>query len=114
MVTRRFVKKGLTMKQVSEMSEEEIKEMIFEVNFNAKKAKYIKDCVNIILNEHGGKFPSDYTELVKLPGVGPKIANLFLQIAFGKVVGIAVDTHVHRISNRLKWVKTTTPEKTKD
>jgi endonuclease-3 len=49
-----------------------------------------------------------------MPGVGPKMAHLLLQISFDKVEGVSVDTHVHRISNRLKWVKpeTLTPEKT--
>jgi endonuclease-3 len=49
--------------------------------------------------------PSTYKEVMALPGVGPKMTLLYLQIATGKVEGIAVDTHVHRIANRLKWVK---------
>lgn len=58
--------------------------------------------------------PDKLDEIVALPGVGPKMAHLLLQISFGRVEGISVDTHVHRISNRLKWVKTKTetPEQT--
>ena len=52
-------------------------------------------------------------EIISLPGVGYKMANLLLQHSFGKVEGISVDTHVHRLSNRLKWVHTTTPDKTR-
>jgi len=62
--------------------------------------------------KHEGKVPDSYDELIELPGVGPKMAHLVLQEAFGKVEGISVDTHVHRISNRLKWVKSTTPTET--
>jgi endonuclease-3 len=85
---------------------------ISKVGFHNKKAEYIKKTTEIIKNKHKGKVPEKFEDIIDLPGVGPKMAHLLLQIAFGRTEGISVDTHVHRISNRLKWVKksTNTPE----
>jgi endonuclease-3 len=55
----------------------------------------------MIIKEYDGKVPSEYSKVLSLPGVGPKSANLLLQICFDKLEGISVDTHVHRVSNRL-------------
>lgn len=76
------------------------------------KAKYIKKATEILVEKHGGKVPAVYKDLIALPGVGPKMAHLVLQEAFGKTEGVSVDTHVHRISNRLNWVKSKTPLET--
>lgn len=75
------------------------------------KAKNIKEIGRIIHEELHDQVPSDCEQLMKLPGVGRKVANCVLNFAFGKSV-IPVDTHVHRISNRTGWVKTKTPEQT--
>ncbi|XP_048817663.1 endonuclease III-like protein 1 isoform X3 [Lagopus muta] len=79
------------------------------------KVKYIKQTTAILKQNYGGDIPSTVEELVKLPGVGPKMAHLAMNIAWNSVSGIAVDTHVHRITNRLKWVKKETryPEETR-
>jgi endonuclease-3 len=70
----------------------------------------------MIQSEHRGVVPKSLKEITAFPGVGLKMAHLLLQIEFGIVVGISVDTHVHRISNRLKWVKKATknPDQTSE
>ena len=65
-----------------------------------------------MVEKHGGKVPSKFDDLIALPGVGPKMAHLVLQEAFDKVEGVSVDTHVHRIANRLQWVESKTPKAT--
>ncbi|NXW04964.1 NTH protein, partial [Fregetta grallaria] len=79
------------------------------------KVKYIKQTTAILKQKYGGDIPRTVEELVQLPGVGPKMAHLAMNIAWDSVCGIAVDTHVHRITNRLKWVKKETkyPEETR-
>ncbi|KAM4632036.1 endonuclease III-like protein 1 isoform 3-T3 [Discoglossus pictus] len=79
------------------------------------KVKYIKQTTEILREQYGGDIPNNVPDLVKLPGVGPKMAHLVMDIAWNNVSGIGVDTHVHRISNRLKWVKkeTKAPEETR-
>lgn len=93
------------------LSLEEIEKLIYPVGFYRNKAKVIKEISRIIIENYNGCVPDDINELLKLPGVGRKTANLVLSVAFGKDV-ICVDTHVHRISNRIGLVKTKTPEET--
>jgi endonuclease III len=90
---------------------EDIEELIREVGFYRIKAPRIKEIARIINNDFKGKVPSDMETLLSLPGVGRKTANCTLVYGFGKDA-VAVDTHVHRISNRLELVKTKTPEET--
>lgn len=90
---------------------EEIKKRIYPVGFYPTKAKNLHKISRIILDEYDGKVPDDMEELLKLPGVGRKTANLVLVEGY-KIPAICVDTHVHRISNRLGYVKTKTPEQT--
>ncbi|XP_053221613.1 endonuclease III-like protein 1 isoform X3 [Podarcis raffonei] len=80
-----------------------------------RKVSYIKQTTAILKEDYAGDIPRTLTELVKLPGVGPKMAHLVMDIAWQDVSGIGVDTHVHRISNRLKWAKKETklPEETR-
>ena len=106
--------KNLSIDTILNTSIDEIKTWISKVNFKNRKAKHIKEATEMIQNKYGGKVPGDYKEIVALPGVGPKIAHLLLQESFGKIEGISVDTHVHRIANRLGWVKTTDRGKTAD
>ncbi|XP_068002582.1 endonuclease III-like protein 1 isoform X2 [Melanerpes formicivorus] len=79
------------------------------------KVKYIKQTTAILQQKYGGDIPQTVEELVQLPGVGPKMAHLAMSTAWGTVSGIAVDTHVHRITNRLRWVRKETkhPEETR-
>ncbi len=96
---------------LSSLDEERIAELIYPAAFYRNKAASIKKCCSIIINEYGGKISSDRDELLKLPGVGRKTANLTLNLGFG-INAICVDTHVHRISNRAGWVSTKTPDDT--
>jgi endonuclease-3 len=93
------------------LTEEEISNLIYPVGFYRRKAKNLKEIAKILVEKYGGRVPSTIEELLKLPGVGRKTANLVVTLGFGKP-GICVDTHVHRIMNRLGYVKTKTPEET--
>lgn len=84
---------------------------IYPAGFYRTKAKYIIQICSIILNEKNGMVPDEIDELLRLPGVGRKTANLVVTLGYGKP-GICVDTHVHRISNRLGYVQTKIPEAT--
>ena len=88
-----------------------IEQTIFPVGFYRTKAKSILRICEILKKEHGGRVPDHLEELLKLPGVGRKTANLVVTVAYKKL-GICVDTHVHRISNRWGIVRTKTPEET--
>ena len=90
---------------------EDIAHLIYPAGFYKQKAKKIKEIAKIIDEEYDDKVPDNLEELLKLPGVGRKTANIVLSRCYDKDV-IAVDTHVHRISNRLGWVNTRTPEET--
>lgn len=84
---------------------------IFPAGFYNVKARQIRGISRTLIEKHGGKVPADMDALLAMDGVGRKTANLVLGNAFG-IPAICVDTHVHRISNRLGWVKTKTPEET--
>jgi endonuclease-3 len=84
---------------------------IYPAGFFRTKAKTIKELSRTLLEMHGGRVPDDLETLLTLKGVGRKTANLVITVGFGKP-GICVDTHVHRISNRLGFVDTKTPERT--
>ncbi|MFY9397038.1 MAG: endonuclease III [Desulfomonilia bacterium] len=90
---------------------EKIELAIFPVGFYKTKARNIREVSRIILEEHGGRVPDDMDALLKLPGVGRKTANLVIILAYGGM-GICVDTHVHRITNRWGYVSTKTPDET--
>src|SRR5215468_10782489 len=90
----------------------EIERLIYPVSFYRNKAEHVKACCEMLLTRFGGRVPSTLEELVMLPGVGRKTANLVLILAFKSRENICVDIHVHRISNRLGWVETQTPEDT--
>ncbi|MFW6138226.1 MAG: endonuclease III domain-containing protein [Spirochaetota bacterium] len=88
-----------------------ISRAIYPAGFYHTKARNLKKASQIIFEKYGGKVPDSMEELLKLPGVGRKTANLVLNLGFGKA-GICVDTHVHRVSNRLGYIKTSSPEQT--
>lgn len=108
---KRLFKKAPNIKKLNILTESEISKLIYPVGFYKTKAKHIKSLAKIILEKFDGKIPKTQRELVTLPGVGVKTANLVLNRAFG-IPAIAVDTHVHRITNILGWVHTKTPEQT--
>lgn len=93
------------------LSIKNIEEAIYPVGFYKTKSKRIKEICKSLLDDYGGVVPDEIDELLKLKGVGRKTANLVVTLGYGKL-GICVDTHVHRISNRLGLVKTKTPEQT--
>lgn len=91
--------------------ETEIERLIFPAGFYRNKAKILKKVTETIVKEYGGKVPDTLHELLKIKGIGRKTANLVLVEGYGKP-GICVDTHVHRISNRIGLVNTKNPEET--
>lgn len=93
------------------LSIKNIEKTIYPVGFYKTKSKRIKEICKTLLDNYGGVVPGEIDELLKLKGVGRKTANLVVTLGYGKL-GICVDTHVHRISNRLGLVKTKTPEQT--
>ncbi|MBX4205674.1 endonuclease III [Candidatus Microgenomates bacterium] len=103
--------KAPNIKTLSKLTEQEISELIYPVGFYKTKAKHLKKMSEILVKKFGGKIPNTREELMSLPGVGRKTANLVLNRAF-KIPAIAVDTHVHRITNLLGWVKTKQPLET--
>jgi endonuclease-3 len=102
----KLFKKADTILKLRALKEEEIRKLIYPVGFYKTKAKQIIKLAKII-----NEIPKTREELMKLPGVGRKTANIVLNRAFG-IPAIAVDTHVHKISNLLGWVNTKTPEQT--
>lgn len=98
-------------KEMLKLSEEEIAKLIYPVGFYRVKAKNILEVSQTIIDDYNGKVPDEIDELLKLRGVGRKVANLVITEAFDKY-GICVDTHVHRISNRFGYVSTKKPEQT--
>ncbi|CAJ2679053.1 unnamed protein product [Trifolium pratense] len=110
----------LTPDAINNAEEETIKKLIYPVGFYTRKATNLKKIANICLMKYGGDIPSTLEQLLLLPGIGPKMAHLVMNVAWNNVQGICVDTHVHRICNRLGWVsrlgtkqKTSTPEETR-
>ena len=89
-----------------------IEKLIYPVSFYRTKAVHVKDTCRILLESFGGRVPGTMDELLTLPGVGRKTANLVLILGFKSLRNICVDTHVHRISNRMGWVRTRMPEET--
>ncbi len=109
--SERLYKKASTPWEMVKLSPNEIEKLIYPVGFYKRKAKNIIEISKILIEKYDGKVPDDIDELLKLPGVGRKTANLVVTLGYGKL-GICVDTHVHRVSNRLGIVKTKTPEET--
>lgn len=96
---------------LKKISESELHAIIRPVGFSQTKAKHLKRLPHVIEEKFGGEIPQTIDELIELPGVGRKTANLVIAIAFKKPA-ICVDTHVHRITNRLGYVRTKTPLET--
>jgi endonuclease-3 len=90
----------------------EIERLIYPVSFYRNKARHVKETCLQLIGRFDGCVPTAMDELLTLPGVGRKTANLVLIVALRSTENICVDTHVHRISNRLGWVSTKTPEQT--
>jgi len=108
----RLFKVARTPQSMAKMKVKEIERLIYPVSFYRYKARYLKSTCEILVSRFGGRVPQTMEELLFLPGVGRKVANLVLILGFKSLRNICVDTHVHRISNRLGWVKTNLPDET--
>ena len=100
----RLKENGLTVDKLLETDDETLGKLIYPVGFWKNKVKYLKKTSLILKEKYDCDIPDTVKDLCSLPGVGPKMAYICMNIAWKKPTGIGVDTHVHRISNRLKWV----------
>jgi endonuclease-3 len=110
-ISRKIFEKVKEPKDLLKFREDELAKEIYPVGFYRIKAKNLLKLAKIIIEKHNGKVPEKMEELLELPGVGRKTANIVLSYAFNKPA-IAVDTHVHRIFNRWDFVNTKNPEET--
>lgn len=100
-----------TPKEILKIPMNKLEKLIFSSGHYRKKARTLKHVSKVLLERFDGKVPKTREELMSIKGIGPKTANIVLAFAFGKKV-LPIDTHCHRIPNRLGWIKTKTPEKT--
>jgi len=110
-VCKKLFKKVKTPKDLLKIPKSKLETILKPIGFYRQKARYLRETAKKIIREYDCDVPDSFKELIKLPGVGRKTANLVLSLSFGKNT-ICVDTHVHRISNRLGFVKTKTPFET--
>ncbi|XP_059481417.1 endonuclease III-like protein 1 [Neocloeon triangulifer] len=104
---------GCTIESILATHDTLLGELIYPVSFWKTKVRHIKATTAVLAEKYNGDIPNTVKDLCSLPGVGPKMAHLCMNIGWGIVTGIGVDTHVHRISNRLGWVKSKNPEDTR-
>lgn len=109
--SRRLFRVAASPKTMVKLSPRRLQDLIYPVGFYRNKAKVILGVSRKILKDFMGRVPNQIEDLLKLKGVGRKTANLVLGLGYN-IPAICVDTHVHRISNRLGWVRTKTPEQT--
>jgi endonuclease-3 len=110
----RLFRVARTARTMAKLTVRQIERLIYPVSFYRHKAKHVKATCRMLEERFGGRVPATMEELLLLPGVGRKTANLVLILGFQSQRNICVDTHVHRISNRLGWVRTKTPDETED
>jgi endonuclease III len=104
----RLFRVARTPKSMARLTTARVQELIYPVSFYRNKAVHVKETCRQIMSRFGGRVPSTMAELLTLPGVGRKTANLVLILAHASRENICVDTHVHRIANRMGWVETRT------
>lgn len=97
--------------KIVKLSIKKLEKLIFSSGHYKKKAKILKHVSKILIKKFNSKVPNDKEKLLSIKGIGPKTANIVLAFAYGKDV-LPIDTHCHRIPNRLGWIKTKTPEQT--
>lgn len=107
----RIFERAQTPEEMAELSADEIAQLIYPAGFYRTKAEQIAQLSRRLVNEYGGTVPDDIDELLTFKGVGRKTANLVITLGFG-MAGICVDTHVHRICNRLGYLSTKKPDET--
>jgi len=108
----RLLEKYNTPLKIVKLSSNQIQELIYPVGFYKVKAQRIKDISKILIKDYNSKVPVDFNELLKLKGVGRKTANIVMVYGHKKNGFIPIDTHCHKIPNRIGWIKTKTPEET--
>ena len=108
----RLFRAARSPRTMAKLTTKRIQSLIYPVSFYRHKAIHVKQTCRILLERYRGRVPGTMEELLTLPGVGRKTANLVLILSFRSLKNICVDTHVHRISNRLGWVQTRTPDET--
>ncbi len=111
LVTKKLFKRYKTLKDYANADLKELESIIKSTGYYKQKALRIKNSAKLLLEKYNGKIPNDIEELIKLPGVGRKTANVVLQNFYDKTQGVVVDTHVKRISKRLCLTKNNDPEK---
>ena len=111
LVTPTLFRRYRTAAEYANASQSELETIIRSTGFFRAKSRSIINCSKELVKTHGGEVPGTMEELVRLPGVGRKTANVVLGNCFGKSEGVVVDTHVKRLSGRLGFSKETTPEK---
>jgi endonuclease-3 len=110
--SRHLLIKYNTPEKLVQLSEQQIASLIYPVGFYKTKAKRIKEISRTILDKYQGEVPDEFDELLTLKGVGRKTANIVMVYGHKKHGYLPIDTHCHRIPNRLGWIKTKTPEDT--
>ena len=108
----RLLQEYNTPEKIQKLSENKIQQLIFPVGFYKTKAKRLKEISKTLIENYNGKVPEDFNELLKLKGVGRKTANIVMVYGHKKHGYLPIDTHCHRIPNRLGWIITKTPEDT--
>jgi endonuclease-3 len=108
----RLFRVARTPQAMARLTVKRIERLIYPVSFYRHKAVHVKKTCQILVAKYNGRVPGTMEALLTLPGVGRKTANLVLILSFKSQKNICVDTHVHRISNRLGWVRTRTPGET--
>jgi len=108
----RLFKVARTPRTMAKLTVKQIERLIYPVSFYRHKARHVKATCQRLVTVYRGRVPTTMEELLTLPGVGRKTANLVLILAFKSQQNVCVDTHVHRIANRLGWVRTRTPDET--
>jgi endonuclease-3 len=109
--TKRLFARAQTPAEMLKLTKEEIEAAIYPVGFYHRKAEQILEICRVLIEKYNSRVPDELEELLKFKGVGRKTANIVVTMGFNKL-GVAVDTHVHRISNRLGLVATKTPHQT--
>jgi len=112
-IAEKLFEKYPTAEKLAKANKKDIIKIIYRIGFYNAKSKNIINSAKMLLEKFGGKVPRTMEQLIELPGVGRKVANCVLVYAY-KQDAIPVDIHVHRISNRLGWVKTKVPEDTEE
>ncbi len=109
----KILSSSLTVQNILASDPKHLDNLIGKVGFHNNKTKYLQLTALVLANEYASDIPSTIEGLVRLPGVGPKMAYLCMSAAWGIDVGIGVDVHVHRITNLWGWHNTKTPEETR-